>query len=984
MSLAVAFGNPRSLIYQPGSYTVVDASELAAQPAFVYNTVGVLGAGLGGVPMVPYVFNDPLQAQLVFGSASPLYEAIRLAFMGGVNGGAATVVGMRIDDCAQATGALSDPNSGTSILAKFDDFGAYGNTYALSFLPGSAQGTMAILQGQYLDGRTFFRRWDNEPSFSQLLERITQESPITLELLEGGTRASQTLTIATSQVDGRALIIDSQGQQRSNQVHIYQYPLTLRQSTDSMLATFSASTSWEINSINTSANTFSINSAHELLPGNYVSFSGNVLPGGISGSASYVVSAVPSSTTFKVQAVGLPLDFAISGINTVANLFTVPGHTLTNGDIVQFTSTTQFSGITADNTNILADSMVLPNGISAYRNYFVINSNDNVFQVATEPGGIPLPVAGTISGTKITRIAAAGDIDITGSIESAMVHLSLGRATVSASTPALFNGFRESTKTVPRYSQAFTNIAITAAAYSSDSARFTLPFGQTWNNAASRGLPGAIFTIASGTYQGTYQILHHEWDGLSGDRTRIVRKLSGDRRIASGTLSATLEFYGAHLFNRLQPAQQALESALPKNGILPTGGQFLSLIAGETTVQYSTLPGDTIERIGTQLVNLLNQSTDSLVFASAAYDATNYTSTVTVTAKTPGALGNNILVNLLINVQAEVLIGRGGAALAGGIDPQPPRNTQGVTSGVLTFSGGFDSVPVLQRWVDAADRLKTVPVRYVVPAGTDNLGVQQLIADHCTLMSTSAQRRERICILGHRLGWSKRQIRERASLFQSERVVFVSPGIVLADAQTGNPRTYPAFYTAAMIAGMLAAEGNGISDPITNTFLRNVQALELTYQPNSNDLDEMMQAGVLTLERDPSVTRASRGFRVTRGINTWRVTGQSALKSGALAFITTVNQSDYAAAFIRDMQDQLFIGRGIFSETPEQVRVFTNAALAQLVRERALYGYDPQFTQVTQSPQNQQALDCVYRIYPAPNLDFVLNTQVLLPLSTAV
>lgn len=83
MASGVLFGSPKSLIVQPGAYSQVIASGLDIAPAFAFNVVCVIGAALGGEPMVPYYFNDPVQAQAVFGSGTPLAEAIRFAFRGG-------------------------------------------------------------------------------------------------------------------------------------------------------------------------------------------------------------------------------------------------------------------------------------------------------------------------------------------------------------------------------------------------------------------------------------------------------------------------------------------------------------------------------------------------------------------------------------------------------------------------------------------------------------------------------------------------------------------------------------------------------------------------------------------------------------------------------------------------------------------------------------------------------------------------------------
>lgn len=252
-------------------------------------------------------------------------------------------------------------------------------------------------------------------------------------------------------------------------------------------------------------------------------------------------------------------------------------------------------------------------------------------------------------------------------------------------------------------------------------------------------------------------------------------------------------------------------------------------------------------------------------------------------------------------------------------------------------------------------------------------------------MSSTPQRHERLCILGHGSGWTEQQIRDRSELFQSERVVFVSPvakAMRLPDSLTGNLKAYPLHYAAAIVAGLLAAEGDGISDPITHTFLRNVQ-LEGAYQGGSAVLDRMLTSGVLTFERDPSITRDSRGYRITRGITTWRVTGVSALKSNAFEQINIVNQSDYVAAVIREMEEAIFIGGAIYPDTLQRVSDAVNAELRRLKTEKTIYGYDSKFTQASLTAQSANAIAVAYRFYPLPGLDFIMNTQILAPITNA-
>lgn len=804
MATGVAFGRPNSVLYQPGAYTQVDASALELAGAFSRNTVCILGQALGGEPMRIYAFNDAFQAQQVFGASSPLAVAISMAFRGGVNGGAPVVLGVRVDSAGQASGVLNAVN-GTALKGVFKDYGGYGNLYSVLFGRGSSVGHMAVIQGKYLNGSDYYQKIDNVPSFSDLIRRISEDSPIEVEVTAGGTKAAQTLTIATSQADGRAQI-DDDGGQVTTEAYLYQFPAALYQdSTKSFVASFSAA------------------------------------------------------------------------------------HTITAGDSI----------------------------------------------------------------------------------------------TVSSSLPAAFEGTYAVTDAIAAYTKTVTSAQITKTAYGSDIYRITLQGADAWGHDSDQGLIGSVFTVAAGDYAGTYQVVHYEWDGTGNDKVRTVRRVDSVVGLDEGTYTGDLEFYTAIQIPKTQPATEALETQLPANGVLTRGGQFITVTLedpgdtqGAIAVFYATQPGDTIEGVGSKIVSLIADDSDwqGKAVASAVYNAGTYTSTISVIADDPGILGNDYKINILVNAQSTVLVSAGGASLEGGVDPEPPKDAVGNVTGSIILSNGYDSVPTLQRWLDGLEAVQYQPLRYLVAAGTDNAGVHAAFADHVREMSGTPKRRERIAILGHGLGWTTEEIRARAETLNSERVVFASPNLQTPDLVTGIARMYPSHWvTAGMIAGMLAAEGNGVSDPITHTFLVNVAATEPRYEPGSLELDEMIKSGVLTIEKEPTLVRESRGYRVTRAITTQRF-------SSVFQSISVINQSDFIAQVIRDMEETLFIGRALTPITLGLIRTQINLVLQRYSGEGIIYGFDPSSTIVSINRDNQNAVDATYKIFPAPALEFVLNSQLLFPI----
>ncbi|MBT9316294.1 hypothetical protein [Leptothoe spongobia] len=875
----VLFGQPSSLIRQPGAYTRVDASGLVLNQAFASNIVCIVGQALGGDPLQIYKFNDASQSDAVFGPKSPLAQAIKLAFRGGVNGGAPLVYGVRADNSAQASGVLTAVN-GTQIQGTMKDFGGYGNTFSINFEDGSVQGTKATVLGTNVQGKPYRQVIDNETSFSRLIQRLSDESPMELSVLTGGQKASQTLTIATSTDDGKATITDQGNTTVSTEGYFYQYPQSLGivDSQKSLLFAFNATISWNI-------------------------------------------SALATST------------------------FTAPGHSLTDGTPIKFSGTT------------------LPPEVSTDTIYYVRDTSGDNFAIAATSGGAALTLTGTVDSATVIR--------------------AFGTTLIASALPAVVEGSYAAAAdaVTDAYSQTPTNnISVTDTAYGSNIYRMRMSGVDRWGHNAGQGLIGSIFAVTGGDYAGTYQIMHQEWDGLSTDQTRVVQKLTtGD--LTPGTFAGTLDFWPSLRLPKTQPATEAIETQLPANGNIYRGGQFLTIsldVPDEDTIAvfYSTEPGDTIESIGEKIVGLINEDAawDDVAISAATYNGGTFTSTITITAVDPGIVGNSYKPNILVNTQTTVLVATGGLTLEDGVDPEPPRDALGNTTGALIMASGFDSVPNYQRHLEALEAIKFEPLRWIVCL-SDDAAVQAAYSDHVTQMSSTPQRRERMVIMGHGLGWTDAEIRARAETFNNERVVFVSPGLRMADLATGaGARTYSsAQATTAVIAGMLAAEGNGISDPITHTFLTNVLAAEKEYVSGSIALDEMLTSGVLTIEKDPTLVRESRGYRVTRGLTTWRI-------DNSLESITVVNQSDFIAQVIRDLEETLFVGKALVPTTLPVIVESVNLELQRRSEEQIIYGFEAGATTATINPDNQGAVDVAYTIYPAPALEFVLNTQILLPI----
>ncbi|MFB6214335.1 MAG: hypothetical protein ABEI54_00555, partial [Candidatus Bipolaricaulia bacterium] len=373
-------------------------------------------------------------------------------------------------------------------------------------------------------------------------------------------------------------------------------------------------------------------------------------------------------------------------------------------------------------------------------------------------------------------------------------------------------------------------------------------------------------------------------------------------------------------------------------------------------VQYSVPSGgQDLQTVASDIVNVFNNSALADRF-TASTSFSDPIATITIEANKNKDEENSVPVSLETSTTLSDYSLPSDTTTSGGTDPVAP------TGESVDLSGGFNSQPILQDWLDVLDSIKYVPLRYIVPVGTSDIGVQAAVSDHVTLMSSTENRRERVCVLGHGLGWpeddgTQDSIKGRSEFFNSYRVIFCSPGYKTADPGTGLPKTFASHQiTAPVVAGMLAAEGNGVTDPITHTFLRNVISMEYEYQPNSPRTDKLIRAGTLLVGPEPASVVPSRGYYVMRALNTYRV------QAGSLSSPSVVNQSDFVAQTVRLMEERLFIGRPILPKTLDLLREKVNKTLTELAEDQYIYGFDASFTKVQINDDLQEAVDVTYKI----------------------
>lgn len=255
------------------------------------------------------------------------------------------------------------------------------------------------------------------------------------------------------------------------------------------------------------------------------------------------------------------------------------------------------------------------------------------------------------------------------------------------------------------------------------------------------------------------------------------------------------------------------------------------------------------------------------------------------------------------------------------------------------------------------DRLLTVDAHIVLGAGQDDRGTFAAeLAAHCDQASTDAVKRDRIGVVGSRPGATLDQLVGHA--LDSDRVLFVAPGIVATDAastRADKTVTLPGSYAAAAVAGRLASLSPHVS--LTNRPVP-VAGLETVFEPA--ELAQLVKARVLALER-------RQGFRVVKGITT--STGS------AFAQITTRRIVDYAKYGVRSAATP-YIGLLNNERVRGAMRATINSFLDGMVQDEMLTSYELAVT-ATREEERQGIARVTVTLRPTFSIDYIRVTMFL-------
>jgi len=251
------------------------------------------------------------------------------------------------------------------------------------------------------------------------------------------------------------------------------------------------------------------------------------------------------------------------------------------------------------------------------------------------------------------------------------------------------------------------------------------------------------------------------------------------------------------------------------------------------------------------------------------------------------------------------------------------------------------------------DFLLKEPAHIIVAAGQSHTAIGAHLSAHVKEASSDTYKQERVGITGSNLDDDFDDL--RGHTLNSDRIVFVAPGIYATDAATGETVTLPGSYSAAAIAGLMASFSPHIS--LTNKPLP-VIALQdrFTYA----EVAQLLQSRVLVLQE-------KLGFKVVKGITTSTNT--------AWHQITTRRIVDYAKFGVRSAADP-YIGLLNNERVRGALRATLNSFLAEMVDDEMLISYDLDVS-ATRDEQRKGIVRVTMVLRPVFSIDFIKVTMFL-------
>ena len=260
----------------------------------------------------------------------------------------------------------------------------------------------------------------------------------------------------------------------------------------------------------------------------------------------------------------------------------------------------------------------------------------------------------------------------------------------------------------------------------------------------------------------------------------------------------------------------------------------------------------------------------------------------------------------------------------------------GAGSGTATL--GNDGADVAASdYITGLTTFENVDVHIILAAGQYSPIVHAGLQAHCDNMSE--QKKERVAVAGHRYGQTLAQVMSSNLGFSSKRTIFVSPGVLTSNHETGVDETVSAAYTAAILAGYMASV-NPSHSPLGKVVA--VGGVETEY--NNAELEQLIKRKI-----NPIRVINTGGFK-------WAYAATASTDT-SWQEITTVRITDYATNGIRSACES-FIGKKNIAQERSSIYSAVTGFMRTMVADQMLGDVKP-FTVAVSATREQQVAGIV-------------------------
>ena len=155
------------------------------------------------------------------------------------------------------------------------------------------------------------------------------------------------------------------------------------------------------------------------------------------------------------------------------------------------------------------------------------------------------------------------------------------------------------------------------------------------------------------------------------------------------------------------------------------------------------------------------------------------------------------------------------------------------------FTGAAAGTYTIADWDKALGKLETENIQIVSSPTTDH-AAHVLISNHCTLMSSTVNRKERTWLLGGAKGEVIADALANAKSLNSKYGSYVYPAANVNSPLTGEAEDVPASYVACMLLGMEAAAA--VNEPLT---WKNLSVNKFLVKLKIPEMEKLIKGGVL-------------------------------------------------------------------------------------------------------------------------------------------